>query len=386
MIYLDNAATMWPKPPGVAEAMCEFIKNVGANPGRAAHHNAIESGRLIYRTRESIARVFGAPDPMRVVFGANITEALNLTIHGLLKPGDHVVTTGMEHNAVMRPLRYVESQGIELTVVPCTPEGLVASEAIRQAIRSNTRLVIVNHASNVVGTIQPIDEIGQIVRSTQALFVVDTAQTAGSVPIDMQTSSIDLLAFTGHKALCGPMGTGGLVIGPRVDIDEFEPLKRGGTGSRSEEEFQPTRCPDKYESGTLNVVGLAGLVAGIDWLLDRGIDSIRAHEMQLTQLLIQGLYDMPYIQVYGTHDATCQTATVSFNIVNMPCSEVGLRLDTEFGIACRVGLHCSPAAHHTMGTFPEGTVRLGMSALTTEQEILETLNAVRSLAQEASRR
>ena len=236
------------------------------------------------------------------------------------------------------------------------------------------------------GTIQPIDEIGQIVHSTQALFVIDTAQTAGSVPIDMQTSCIDLLAFTGHKALCGPMGTGGLVIGSRVAIDEFEPLKRGGTGSRSEEEFQPTRCPDKYESGTLNVVGLAGLVAGIDWLLDRGIDSIRAHEMQLTQLLIQGLCDMPCVQVYGTHDATCQTATVSFNIANMPCSEVGLRLDAEFGIACRVGLHCSPAAHRTIGTFPEGTVRLGMSALTTEQEITETLDAVRSFAQEASRR
>jgi len=363
--------------------MCYFIENVGANPGRAAHQAAIESGRIVYQARESIAQILGAEDPMRVVFGANVTEALNLAIYGLLKVGDHVVTTSMEHNAAMRPLRYMESQGVDLTVIPCTQEGLVAPEDIRQAIRPNTRLVIVNHASNVVGTIQPIDEIGRIVQDTHALFLVDTAQTAGSIPIDMQASAIDLLAFTGHKALCGPMGTGGLVIGSCVDIDEFEPLKRGGTGSRSEEEFQPTRCPDKYESGTLNVVGLAGLVAGIEWLLERGIDSIRAHEMHLTQLLIQGLCDMPGIQVYGTRDALRQTATVSFNIANMPCSEVGLRLDTEFGIACRVGLHCSPAAHRTIGTFPTGTVRLGLSALTTEQEIIETLKAVRELTTEA---
>ncbi len=384
MIYFDNAATSWPKPPGVAQAMVHFLDAVGANPGRAAHRQAIESGRIVYETREVVAELFGAPDPLRVLFCKNVTEALNLALRGLLRPGDHVVTSSMEHNAMMRPLRAMAGQadGVELTVVPCSPEGILDPADLRAALRPDTKMVALNHASNVVGTVLPVGEVGAICREHGILLLIDAAQTGGAYPVDVAADGIDLLGFTGHKSLGGPMGTGGLIVGERVDVSQFEPLIRGGTGSRSEYEFQPDFLPDLAESGTPNVVGLAGLAAGVRWVLDRGVESIRAHEVTLRRLLTVGLQSIPRVTIYGTQDPELATATVSFNIDRMLSSEVGLRLDDDYGVLCRVGLHCSPAAHKTIGTFPAGTVRFGLSVFNTVDEVEAALAAVEALARE----
>ncbi|MBN1659191.1 MAG: aminotransferase class V-fold PLP-dependent enzyme [Anaerolineae bacterium] len=387
MIYFDNAATSWPKPPGVAKAMTHFIEHVGANPGRAAHRLAVESGRIVYGAREAVCDLFHAPDPLRLVWCKNVTEALNLALRGLLQPGDHVITSSMEHNSMMRPLRALErpeqsSGGVEVTVVGCSPQGLLDPAAVASAIRPNTRLVALNHASNVVGTLLPIAEVGALCRQRGLLLLVDAAQTGGAYPLDMQADQIDLLGFTGHKSLGGPMGTGGLIVGERVDETQLEPLIRGGTGSRSEHEVQPDFLPDMFESGTPNVVGLAGLEVGVRWVLDRGVAAIRAHEVALTQALIEGLQAITGVTVYGTLDPELQTATVSFNVDGMAPSEAGLRLDDEHGILCRVGLHCAPAAHRTLGTFPAGTVRFGLSAFNTAEEVHAAISAVRRLAEE----
>lgn len=382
MIYFDNAATTWPKPPAVAEAMVHFLEDVGANPGRAAHRRAVESGRIVYDAREAVAELFNAPDPLRLIFGANVTEALNLALRGYLRPGDHVVTSSMEHNSVMRPLRALEHQGVELTVVGCSPEGFLDPADVEAAIRPHTVMIALNHASNVVGTLLPVAEVGRIAREHDLLLLVDAAQTGGAYPVDVQAQRTDLLGFTGHKSLHGPMGTGGLIIGERVDVGRLRPLKRGGTGSNSELEEQPGFLPDMCESGTPNAVGLAGLRAGVRWVLERGIETIRAHEVTMTQRLIDGLGAVDGVTVYGGLDAERQTATVSFNIAGMAASEAGLRLDEEHGIMCRVGLHCAPAAHKTIGTFPDGTIRFGLSAFNTLEEVEQAVEAVRQLAEE----
>jgi cysteine desulfurase / selenocysteine lyase len=390
MIYFDNAATSWPKPPGVAQAMVHFMEAVGANPGRAAHRQAIASGRVVYGAREAVCALFHAPDPLRLVFCKNVTEALNLALRGLLRPGDHVITSSMEHNAVMRPLRALEAQrngpagGVEVTVVPCSPQGELDPAGVEAAIRPNTRLVALNHASNVVGTLLPVAEVGQICRQRGLLLLVDAAQTGGAYPLDMEASCIDLLGFTGHKSLGGPTGTGGLIFGDRVDERQIDPLLRGGTGSRSEHEVQPDFLPDMYESGTPNVVGLAGLEAGVRWVLERGVEVIHAHEVALSRRLIEGLRAIRGVVVYGTLDPALQTATVSFNIAGLAPSEVGLLLDDEYGILCRVGLHCAPAAHRTIGTFPTGTVRFGLGAFNTAEDVDIAVDAVGALAREAS--
>jgi len=382
LIYLDNAATSWPKPPEVAAAMADFMERTGANPGRSGHRMSIEAARIVYETRELVTQFFNAPDPQRVVFGLNVTEALNLALHGLLRPGDHAITSGMEHNSMMRPLRHLEEQGVEITVVPCSPQGILNPADVEAAIRANTVLLAINHASNVTGTLLPVSEIGCIARAHNLLLLTDEAQTAGAYPVDMQADHIDLLAFTGHKSLYGPMGTGGLIIGERVDIQRMRPLKQGGTGSRSERESQPEFTPDRYESGTPNAVGLAGLAASIRWLQTRGIEPIRAHEVALCQHLLKGLSAIPGVTVYGPLDAEDQTATVSFTIEHMLPSEVGLRLDDEFGILCRVGLHCAPSAHRTIGTFPEGTIRFSLGTFNTISDVDRALNAVSHLARE----
>jgi len=384
VVYLDNAATSWPKPEGVAEAVVSAMRAAGANPGRAGHRMAIEAGRVVYDAREEVAELFGLSDPLRVVFTPNVTAALNLVLRGLLHPGDHVVTSSMEHNSVMRPLRALEREGVHLTVVPCSPEGLLAPDDLRAALRRETALVVLNHASNVVGTLLPVGEVGEITRERGIPLLVDAAQTAGAYPIDMEAMCIDLLAFTGHKSLYGPMGTGGLAISPAFDEGRLQPLVRGGTGSRSEDEEQPEFLPDVYESGTLNVPGLAGLAAGIRWILERGVATIRRDEVRLLGALLAGLRDIRGVTVYGSGDPGRQTATVSFNIDGMEPSEVGLRLDEEHGVLCRVGLHCSPAAHRTIGTFPAGTVRFGLGAMNTGADVEAALTAVRALATEVT--
>jgi cysteine desulfurase family protein len=381
IIYFDNAATSFPKPEEVAGAMVRFSKEVGASPGRSGHRLAIEAGRIVFEAREGIARLFGVQDSSRVVFGLNATEGINQGLKGLLRPGDHVITSSMEHNSVMRPLRAMMKEGLEAAILSCSPEGFLNPSDVKKAIRPNTRMVILNHASNVVGTIQPLSEIGEVCRRQEVLFFVDAAQSAGAIPIDMGQEKIDLLAFTGHKALFGPQGTGGLVLGDRVDEKELVPVKRGGTGSRSEQEDQPDFLPDLCESGTPNTVGLAGLLAGLEFVMKVGVEKIRLHEKQLTENLLLGLRKIRGVTVYGPGTAEKQLATVSFNLRGVAPSEIGLRLDEDFGILCRVGLHCAPAAHRTLGTFPEGTVRFGLSYLNREEEVEEALQAVDRIAQ-----
>lgn len=382
-VYLDNAATSWPKPRQVIDAVVYYMRDVGGSPGRSGHSLAVEAARIVYDTRESLATLFNVPDPLSIVFASNATAAINLVLFGLLSPGDHVVTTSMEHNAVMRPLRKLQAKGVVLTVVPCSPDGRLEARRVEQALRPDTKLVVINHASNVVGTVLPIADVGLITANRGIPLLVDAAQTAGTRPIDVQRMNIDLLAFTGHKGLLGPQGTGGLVIGPRVDPTLLPPMILGGTGSQSELEQQPDFLPDRYESGTINGPGIAGLGAGVKYILERGIEHIREHETALTMRLIQGLQAIPGVRVYGTSDATAQTATVSFNVLGLEPSEVAQRLDEDFGVLCRPGLHCAPAAHRTIGTFPHGTVRFGLSALSTTKDVDRALKAVKIIAEGA---
>jgi cysteine desulfurase family protein len=376
MIYFDNPATSWPKPLRVKEAMDQFMEEIGANPGRSGHLLSIEAARIIYEAREALSVLFHVKDSSRIVFTLNATESINLALRGLLKPGDHVITSSMEHNSVMRPLRDLEKRGIALTVVSCFEDGTLDPQEVEKKIQSATRMIVLNHASNVTGTILPIGEVGKIAREYNLLFLADSAQTAGTYPIDVEKDWIDLLAFTGHKSLYGPQGTGGLVIGERIKEKEMIPLKQGGTGSRSEFEEQPDFLPDRFESGTPNGVGIAGLLAGVQFVLEKGVEQIRQNEMALTQKLIEGLKEIPQVKLYGPESVKDRIATISFNLARLSPSEVAQRLEKEFGILCRPGLHCAPAAHRTIGTFPEGTIRFGLSAFNTEAEIETVIRAV----------
>ena len=380
MIYLDYAATSWPKPKEVQRAMCDFLEYSGGNPGRSGHRLSISAARIVFNAREAVANLFHVTDPLRVIFTANVTHALNLALYGLLKPGDHVVTSSIEHNSVMRPLRALEKQGINLTVVQCKMDGCLDLDLWRAAVTPGTRLVVVTHASNVMGTVLPVKEIAAIAHQAGALILVDSAQTAGVIPIDQPDMGIDLLAFTGHKGLYGPTGTGGLVIGEGVDTSQLQPVVRGGTGSRSEFEEQPDMLPDKYESGTANSVGIAGLGAGVRWIQSIGVESILAREVELNELLLSGLKNIPGITVYGPSDPEKRTAVVSCRVAGQNVSEVGLRMDDEFGILCRVGLHCAPSAHKTIGTFPEGTISMATGIFTSPEDIRTVIAAFEKAA------
>ncbi|MDD5510116.1 MAG: aminotransferase class V-fold PLP-dependent enzyme [Dehalococcoidales bacterium] len=379
MIYLDNAATSWPKPPEVLKAMTEVIERAGGNPGRSGHRLSIAAARVIYDTREAVARFFGSSDPLRVIFASNATHAINLALKGILKPGDHVVTSSMEHNSVMRPLRSLEKQGVRLSIIPCSTNGSIDVRDISRALTPGTKLIVMTHASNVVGTLLPVNEIATIAHQAGTLLLVDAAQAAGVIPIDMRASGIDLLAFTGHKELQGPPGIGGLAINNDVNVSQVEPLICGGTGSRSESEEQPENLPDKFESGTANLVGIAGLGAGLRWIMDRGISEIWDNMKKLRRMLIDGLSSLPGVITYGTTDTDLSAAIVSFKIDEKHVSEIGLMLDEEYGILSRVGLHCAPAAHKTIGSFPEGTVRLSPGVFTTVSEVQETVRAIRKI-------
>jgi len=385
VIYLDNAASSWPKPDETWQAMEHFMRHIGANPGRSGHRLSIEAGRILMDAREALAELFGIDDPLRLVFTRNATEALNLAICGILRPGDHCITSGMEHNSVMRPLRALEKKGVEITLTPCSSQGELDPQQIEKAIKANTKLVVITHASNVIGTLMPIDSIGKITRKHGVLLCIDAAQTAGAYPIDVKKMHIDLLAFTGHKALYGPQGTGGLYIREGLEAD-LEPLIRGGTGSRSEFQEQPDFLPDKCESGTPNTVGVAGLGAGARFILTQGVARIRAKERALTSMLIEGLGSIPGISVYGCGDAERQVAICSFNIAGLTPSEVTMELDEEYAIMSRPGLHCAPAAHQTIGTFPQGTARLSAGYFTIAEDIAVALEAVGKIAARSRKR
>jgi cysteine desulfurase / selenocysteine lyase len=380
MIYLDNAATSWPKPPEVLKAISDVMERAGGNPGRSGHSLSIAAARVIYDCREKIAEYFNVPDPLRVIFTANATQAINLALRGILKPGDNVVTASMEHNAVMRPLRFLEKQGVNLKIAPCANDGTLDVKEMAKLINAQTRLVVMTQASNVSGTILPVAEVSALAHEIGVPVLADASQSAGAIPIDMMASGIDLLAFTGHKELLGPTGTGGLVINPAFDVSSIEPLTFGGTGSRSESEEQPEDLPDKFESGTANLMGIAGLNASLDWVNDRDLAAIREHSKLLTAALIEGLSVIPGAKVYGTGNADTSVAIVSFTIDKLRISEIGFRLDEEYGILSRVGLHCAPAAHRTLGSFPEGTVRLSPGIFTTRDEINKTLKAIQEVA------
>jgi cysteine desulfurase / selenocysteine lyase len=379
LIYFDNAATSWPKPEAVYQAMEKFMRHAGASPGRSGHRLSIEAGRVVYEAREILAQLFNLDDPLRVVFTKNATEALNLAICGVLRPGDQVITSSMEHNSVMRPLRFMDEQGVILKVVNCSSTGVLDPRDLETAITARTRLIILNHASNVVGTLLPVAEIGAIARRHKVLFCVDAAQTAGAYPIDTKAMNIDLLAFTGHKSLFGPPGTGGLCVAKGAE-DVLEPIMRGGTGSASESEYHPRFLPDKYESGTPNTVGLAGLTAGVAFVLTQGVANIRLREEKLTRLLIDGMQKIPRVTLYGCRDVRQRVAVVSFTIGGLSSSEVAMQLDEDYDIMCRPGLQCAPLAHKTLGTFPSGTVRLSPGYFTTEDNIHTTLDAIARIA------
>ena len=380
VVYLDNAATSFPKPEAMLEAMMRYQRKIGGSPGRSGHRLSIEAGRVVYETREVLARLFNVDDPLRIVFTRNATEALNIALIGLLRSGDHVITTGMEHNAVMRPLRFLASRGVDLSVVPTSDRGELDPDDIRAAFRTNTRAVVLTHASNVTGTIMPVQEIGLLTRERgDIVLCVDAAQTAGALPIDVAAMSVDLLAFTGHKSLYGPQGTGGLYIRKGLD-EKIAPLMRGGTGSRSEFEEQPDFMPDKYECGTPNTIGLAGLAAGAAFILEQGVEVVREKEEALALRFLNHLHDLRGdVTVYGPLAAQKRIPLISFNLRNITPSDAALYFDEQWGVMCRPGLHCAPAAHRTIGTFPQGTVRFSFGFFNTEAHADLAAEALRQL-------
>lgn len=379
IIYFDNAATSWPKPPEVNAAMQKYMRKIGANPGRSGHRLSVDAARIIYNAREKLAQLFNVSDPLQIVLTKNATEALNIAILGFLKPNDHVITSSLEHNSVMRPLRAVEARGVGLTVIPCEKSGLIDPAQISGAIKINTKAIFMTHASNVTGTVMPVADIGRIARQHGLFFCVDAAQTAGSYPIDVAAMNIDLLAFTGHKSLFGPSGTGGLYIREGLE-KKIEPICLGGTGSRSEVEEQPDFMPDRYEAGTPNTVGIAGLYAGVDFVLSEGVDHIQSKETSLVKTFIEGVSNLPGIIIYGPALTERRIPVVSFNIAGIDPAAIALELDERFKIMSRSGIHCAPSAHKTIGTYPMGTVRFSFSYFNTQEQILKVVEAIKKIS------
>ena len=386
MIYLDNAATSFPKPDPVFRAMDAFARTSAANPGRSAHRRAVEAEAMIDETRRLLARLFGCARPERVVFTMNATDALNMAIKGVLKRGDHAVTTVLEHNSVSRPLNRLERDGyITLTRLPADSGHRIDPGDVERAIVPKTRLVALTQASNVTGTIQPVAEIGKLVRGRGALLLVDASQSAGLVPIHVERDAIDLLAFTGHKSLLGPTGTGGLVVGERVEIEAW---REGGTGGDSSSPVQPSEFPHRLEGGTPNVFGIAGLREGVKIILEQGVESILRHERRLLSTFHAALKDPGRFNWYGADSAIterCGEGRVGLVGINLPGftpAELAAILDEQFDIAVRPGLHCAPYAHRHQGTFPQGTVRLSVGFLTTEEEVRAAAVAFDDIAAE----
>ncbi len=374
MIYVDNAATSWPKPESVYTAADRFFRNKAGNPGRGGHGMAAAANEIIQETRALVARLINEPELYRVFFTLNCTDSLNIGLKGLLKPGDHVVTDSIGHNSVMRPLRKLEKQGISIaTVAPCRETGCASPDDVEAAITKETKLILVTHASNVTGLIQPIERYGEIAQKHGILYMVDAAQTAGVYPIDTRACNIDLLAFSGHKGLFGPPGTGVLFVGERADLDT---LREGGTGSYSEMDVQPEALPDKFESGTANSVGICGLGAGLRFIAEVGMENIRKHEEDLTRRLIEGLSEIKGVKLYAASDASRQAPVFSFNLFGYLPRDVGQLLEKSHDIKARAGLHCSPGTHRMLSTFPTGAVRISPGYFTTEEEIRSVIEAV----------
>ena len=387
-IYLDNASTTFPKPQVVADAVYQYITHAGTNISRGTCATSSES--LVYTTRELLCEFFGAEDSKNVIFTKNVTESLNIIIKGLLRSGDHVLVSAMEHNAVMRPLQQI---GTELTTdnapidaitfsrIPCDAEGALRLDALPQLVRPNTRAIIMTHASNVCGTVQPLEQIGSFCQKHGLRFIVDSAQSAGILPINMQQLHIDALVFTGHKGLLAPQGIGGLLLRENI-IDEITPLIVGGTGSLSHTERIPRFLPDKFEAGTLNLPGITGLQAALVWLRQQGLEKIRTHELMLTQQLLDGLHQLEaqrLLRIVGKKNCNERLGVVSIATEKMDIAELAFILADKYAIATRVGLHCAPHAHKTLGTYPTGTLRFSFGWNNTTAEVSVALHALKEV-------
>ena len=374
MIYLDYAATSGRKPEAVYEASDRVMREVSGNPGRSGHKISLEAGAIVAEARLLCSRLFHAPASETIAFGVNTTEALNLGILGMVEKGDHVITSSLEHNSVARPLEHLKDEGVEVTKIRADLENGVDPDAVEAAIKDNTKLVVMTHISNVTGTVNDIAAIGDVCRRHGVTFLVDAAQSAGVRPIDVQAMKIDMLAFPGHKCLYGPQGTGGLYISPEVDL---RPLLTGGTGTQSELLHQPVSRPERYESGTLNVPGLAGLARGVDFILKTGVDAIEEKEYELTARLISGIRQYDSITIWGPQTAKNRAAVLSITIDGYEPQDISIYLDQIFDIAVRSGLHCAPYAHETLGTLDKGgTVRISPGYFTTEEEIDACIEAI----------
>lgn len=382
IIYLDNGATSFPKPPCVTRAVIDYMENVGANPGRSGHELSMNAGEILYKTRKALANVYGVRNPMRVIMCSNGTDALNLAIHGCLKNGDHVVTTSMEHNSVIRPLNDLQEKGeVEISIAKGGKYGLVSPDDIGALIRPNTRMVVVNHISNVNGVIQSIGEIGRVCRERGVLFLVDASQSAGVVPFSIDDNRVDLVALTGHKALYGPTGTGALILSDSFNYKSIKPLKQGGTGSSSDSDIQPEFLPDCFESGTLNMVGISGLLAGLTYLkdLDGGLAGVTSHKERLVKYFIEKSRKKIKGFISYSDKEFYKSGVVSFRIEGRSISELSTILNEENEIMCRQGLHCAPLAHKTLGTYPEGTIRFSFGLFNTTSQIDRVLDILEEL-------
>lgn len=382
-IYFDNAATSFPKAPGVAQAVYTYLTDVGSNINRGIYKQAIEAENVVFETRELLCDFFNSPKPENIVFTKNITESLNILLKGLLKPGDHILTSSMEHNAVIRPLNHLKAKydgSLEIGILPCNkygalPQGNALEKLLEKHLLPHTKALVIAHASNVCGTIMPLKELGRFCRKHHLFFLIDTAQTAGIEHIDFSEIHADGLAFTGHKGLLGPQGIGGMVLSDRI-LPQLEPLITGGTGSSSEEEFQPSFMPDRFEAGTLNIPGIYGLNASLKYIKKVTIDCIKGTESQLTQSFLKEILHVKNVVLIGKSDMTDRTAVASLDFPGMDNALISHRLSSVHGIINRCGLHCAPLAHKTLGTYPQGTVRLSFSHFNTITEVNSSLEAI----------
>jgi len=380
-IYFDNGSTSFPKAPGTAEAMASFIRDGAFNINRGNYSGAYETESMVRDTRELLAELFHAPDARNVIFTSGITCSVNMFLKGLLKPGDHIVTSSMEHNAVMRPLAQLEKKGVAYTAVPVNREGILSPADLERAVRPDTKVVIINHASNVSGSIQPIREIGMICRRHNLYYGVDTAQSAGTLDVNFEECCMDFLGFTGHKGLLGPQGTGGFIISSRL-AEEMIPLIAGGTGSRSDSLELPETMPDKYESGTMNIPGIAGLNASLLYLKKTGIEELHKKKMALARYFLEALKPLEaeeILRVPGPSRLDDRVAVVSVDFLHADNAAAAFALEEEAGVMTRVGLHCAPMAHKAIGTFPRGTVRFAFSAFNTKEEIDTAMAALQRI-------
>lgn len=381
--YFDNAATSFPKPPGVADAVRDYIENVGASAGRGAYREAVESRRILDDCRAELRKLFGCGPDDHVIFTLNGTDALNIALKSVVRPGDHVVTTSMDHNSVLRPLSALQERiGIAWTLVEADPKTtLIDCETVVQALRDNTRMVVINHASNVTGALQPIEPIAELCRQRGIVFLLDAAQSAGHVPIDFGRTPIDLLACPGHKGLLGPLGTGVLVVRGGVE-ERMQTVREGGTGSDSEQPIHPDALPDKFEAGSHNVAGVAGLLAAVRWLLERGIEELRAHELALSRRMIERLDASEELRWFGPREATQRVGVFSVCLKGIEPTEVAALLETRFGVLSRSGLHCAPYAHRTIGTYKSGgTTRLSLGPFLHKADIDVATDALGEIAE-----